>query len=74
MQFLLKKSLEEALPVEIIYQGRDSEFTKRTIVVKGINDTYIKAFCLTKRKPRIFKIDSILAVSPVRTPRRTLYA
>ncbi|WP_445505763.1 WYL domain-containing protein [Niallia sp. 03091] len=58
----LEKALRDNRPIEIIYENKNV-FTKRVILVKEINETYIKAFCLTKRQPRIFKIDSILAAS-----------
>jgi hypothetical protein len=34
----------------------------------------MKAFCFTKRQMRIFKIDSILAVSPVKVKKDRYYA
>lgn len=69
MNNLLKKSLKESVPVEIIYQ-KGKEFTKRIIVVKAINETYIKAYCYTRKQARIFKIDMVLAVYPVREKRK----
>jgi hypothetical protein len=65
MKRLLNQSLNESITVEIIYQSKDNSFSQRTIMVRDINQTYIKAFCFTKRQLRIFKIESILAVSPV---------
>lgn len=63
MNCLLNQSLDEGFPIEIIYQSKNNTFSKRLILVRAINDSYIKAFCLTKRQARIFKIDSILAVA-----------
>jgi predicted DNA-binding transcriptional regulator YafY len=74
MNYLLKYSLTNATPVEIIYQGKDNQFSKRPILVKAINETYIKAYCLTKRQPRIFKIDSIFAVAPIQKKGERYYA
>jgi predicted DNA-binding transcriptional regulator YafY len=55
--------------IEIIYQGKDHSFSKRKIIVKGINENYIKAFCLTRKQTRIFRIESILAVASVKGKR-----
>lgn len=49
MNYLLKKSLTEAIPVEIIYQSKNNEFTERTILVKAKNETYITAYCYRKK-------------------------
>ncbi|QED48172.1 hypothetical protein [Cytobacillus dafuensis] len=66
MNRLLVSAFEEGFPVEIIYCNRDNKFSKRTILVKGINENYIKAFCMTKKQARIFKLESILAVARIR--------
>jgi hypothetical protein len=74
MNYLLTRSLEESLPIEIIYQSKDKQFTKRVILVKGINKTYINAYCYYKKQARIFKIDSILAVAPIKESKKRFYA
>lgn len=74
MKTLLKRSLEESFPIEIIYQGKNNQFSKRTIVIKAINDTYINAFCLSKKQARIFRIEMILAVAPVLKKNNRFYA
>lgn len=74
MNYLLNKSLREAIPVLIIYQSKNNEFSERTILVKAINETYIKAYCYRKKQARIFRIDSILAVAPIREKRERFYA
>ncbi|MBS4191726.1 WYL domain-containing protein [Bacillus sp. FJAT-49705] len=66
MNRLLVRAYEEGFPIEIIYCNKDNEFSKRTILVKAINDSYVKAFCLTKKQARIFKTESILAVDKIR--------
>lgn len=74
MNQLLKFSKDEGTAVEIIYLSKNNLFSKRSIIVKGVNESYIKAFCLTKRQARIFKIESILAVSPIRNRKERYYA
>ncbi|PLS17429.1 hypothetical protein CVD28_12830 [Bacillus sp. M6-12] len=66
MNYLLNKSLKENIAVEIIYQSRKKEITKRTILVNALNEKYIHAYCLGKQHVRIFKVDSILAVATVK--------
>jgi len=51
--------------VEIIYLDRHGNASKRTLRLIEIQDDQLKAYCLTKRAPRIFAIDNILAVRPV---------
>jgi predicted DNA-binding transcriptional regulator YafY len=70
---LLNRSLNEKKPIEIIYQSKDNAFTKRVILVKMMNEKYIKAYCYTKKELRIFKIDSILAASSVKENRKERY-
>ena len=59
----LEKAWKENRPIEIIYVKKDDAVSQRTILVYGVTDTYIKAYCLKKKQPRIFKLDSILAAS-----------
>ncbi|MGN8842366.1 WYL domain-containing protein [Niallia sp. HCP3S3_B10] len=59
----LEKAWTEKRPIEIIYVKKDDSISQRTVLVYRVTDKYIKAFCLRKKQPRIFKVDSILAVS-----------
>lgn len=59
----LEKAWKEKRPIEIIYLKKDDSMSQRTVLVYGVTETYIKAYCLKKKQPRIFKVDSILAVS-----------
>ena len=74
MNHLLKNSLNAGIPVQIIYQSKDNAFSKRKIIVKSMNERYIKAFCLTKQQVRIFRIDAILAVGQIRKSEERYYA
>jgi predicted DNA-binding transcriptional regulator YafY len=66
MDYLLRKSLMQKEPVEIIYMYNDGTFSKRTILVKEIVENHLNAYCLMKHQPRSFKMESILAVSQVK--------
>lgn len=48
--------------VELIYLGRDNRITQRRIVVHGVSGGIVKAFCLERQAPRIFRAENILAV------------
>ncbi|KAB2331568.1 WYL domain-containing protein [Cytobacillus depressus] len=66
MNRLLARAYEEKFLVEIIYCNKDNVFSKRSILVKAVNDNYVIAYCLTKKQTRIFKLEAILAVDKIR--------
>ncbi|CAM3500230.1 hypothetical protein [Marinicrinis lubricantis] len=51
--------------IEIIYQDRKGQFTKRRIRVLRIDDVVVKAYCYAGRGPRLFYLDRILAIQPI---------
>jgi len=59
----LERAWKENKPIEIIYIKKDNSVSQRSIIVNAVNDTYINAYCLIKKQPRVFKVDSILAAS-----------
>jgi len=70
----LQRAWKEKRPIEIIYIKKDNSVSQRSIMVYGLTDTYIKAYCLEKKQPRIFKVDSILAASFKREQGELLHA
>lgn len=52
--------------IEIIYQSKSGIFTQRHIRIIEITETYIKAYCFTRRQIRIFSSIRILAMQKVR--------
>lgn len=52
--------------IRIIYLDRAGKFSKREIRVQSTRDGLVKAFCLTTGAPRVFRIENILALEPVR--------
>ena len=64
MRNLLKRSLEENRAIEIIYMSHQ-QFTKRRILVKHLKGDYIVAYCFLRKDIRTFRVQSILAASPV---------
>jgi predicted DNA-binding transcriptional regulator YafY len=53
--------------LEIIYQSKRGEFTKRNIRVIEIGDAYVKAYCYTRHMVRMFNKDGILAHQRIRS-------
>jgi len=66
MKGLLERACKERFAVEIIYIDKENKFSKRRILVKAINEKFIRAYCLTRKQARIFKINTILAVDVIR--------
>ncbi len=60
----LQRCLAANCPVELIYLDRFGRATKRTVRLREIDGDRVKAYCLTRRAPRVFVIDNILAVQP----------
>jgi predicted DNA-binding transcriptional regulator YafY len=51
--------------VEIIYQGSGRQITQRRIEIRSITGGIIKAYCLQRQAPRLFRIENILALQPL---------
>ncbi|MFH5185699.1 hypothetical protein ACHHV8_25335 [Paenibacillus sp. TAB 01] len=50
--------------IEIIYLGSDGRITQRQIEVNSVSNGIIRARCLQRNAPRIFKLENILAAQP----------
>ena len=74
MKGLFQISLEQQIPVEIIYMSSKGTITDRLIIVKGIEENYIRAYCLSKQQPRIFILANILSAAKRKTRRGVNYA
>jgi predicted DNA-binding transcriptional regulator YafY len=61
----LKRAILHQQHVQVIYLGRDGQITTRILRPLEIAGDRLKAYCLTRKAPRIFAIDNILAVEPV---------
>lgn len=64
MESILKRSLTEKTTLDMIYMRNDGLITKRSIIVRQINQSYIRAFCFNSRQAKTFTIENILAVTP----------
>jgi predicted DNA-binding transcriptional regulator YafY len=62
----LEKTLQKYIGriVEIIYTGKNHEITQRRIEVRSVSGGTVKAYCLERGAPRVFRLENILAVNP----------
>ena len=60
IEYILKKSLEENIVIQIIY-NKDENITKRNIKVKDIKENRVKAYCYLRKDIRYFKLENILS-------------
>jgi predicted DNA-binding transcriptional regulator YafY len=60
--FLLRCQLNQK-PVEIMYLSNSGEVSQRTITIRDIHDSKIKAYCHLRRTQRVFKLENILSIN-----------
>lgn len=66
MESLLRRSLRERLPITIIYESKQGQFSQRTILVLSLHEHFILAHCFKRQSLRRFSIDRILSAYPTR--------
>ncbi|WP_449622523.1 hypothetical protein [Robertmurraya sp. Marseille-Q9965] len=66
MDRLLLRSLNEQIPVEMIYISSSNLISQRKILVTHINDTTIRAYCYLRKQSRLFKIENILSIMAIK--------
>lgn len=64
MDGLLLRSIEENIPLEMIYLSDDQQISQRKLLVKEVNDEYIRAYCLLRKQVRTFRKENILSLMP----------
>jgi len=64
MNGLLLRSLEEKLPLEVIYLSEKQEISQRKMIIKEINNNTVRAYCLLRHQVRTFRLDNFLSVMP----------
>jgi predicted DNA-binding transcriptional regulator YafY len=64
MDGLFIRSIEENIPLEMIYLTDKQELSQRTLIVKEVNDEYVRAYCLLRKQMRTFKRKNILSILP----------
>ncbi|WP_134687283.1 WYL domain-containing protein [Brevibacillus migulae] len=61
----LHKYMAAAQPVELIYLDRYGQTSQRMVRLLEMKNDHVKAYCMTRRAPRYFVIENILAINPV---------
>ncbi|MFE1630734.1 WYL domain-containing protein [Brevibacillus reuszeri] len=61
----LQRAIDHQHYIQVIYLGRDGKTTIRTLRPLAVIGDHLKAYCLTRKAPRFFAIDNILAAEPV---------
>lgn len=64
MEGLFLRSIEENIPLEMIYLADNQELSQRRLIIKEVNDEYIRAYCLLRKQMRTFKRENILSIIP----------
>jgi predicted DNA-binding transcriptional regulator YafY len=59
INFYIRESLENHIPINIIYMSND-KITQRTIKVLRIEKDTIMAYCYLRKAKRLFKLENIL--------------
>ncbi|MFA4137707.1 WYL domain-containing protein [Brevibacillus sp. BD139] len=57
----LQRAISQQQCIKIIYLGKDGQMSQRTLRPLAIVGDRLKAYCLTRKAPRIFAIENILA-------------
>jgi predicted DNA-binding transcriptional regulator YafY len=63
----LQRYLASNQLVEMIYIDRNGMASKRTVRLNAITGGRVKAYCYTRRANRVFTIENILAIAPIRS-------
>ncbi|ETE99307.1 hypothetical protein [Bacillus thuringiensis] len=66
MNHLLKCSLNQKIPIELIYLNGSGDFSQRTVIVRKIYEDRVLVYCMQKQQVRMLKLANILSVDKVR--------
>ncbi|EJS72890.1 hypothetical protein [Bacillus cereus] len=66
MNHLLKYSLNQKIPIELIYLKESGDFSQRTVIVRKIYEDRILVYCMQKQQVRMLKLVNILSIDRVR--------
>ena len=67
MKYIIRKHMEEKVPLEIIYLSENGKITQRRIEVLEVYPGYIRAFCFLRRTKRTFKTENILSARLIKS-------
>lgn len=66
MRGILVRAMEDQTPIEIIYLAKDGSISQRLIRVMDMKDGQIKAYCYLRNMYRVFNLQNILSIFPVK--------
>jgi predicted DNA-binding transcriptional regulator YafY len=69
MEGIFLRSIEENIPLEMIYLSDDNQLSQRKLIVKEVNAEYIRAYCLLRKQIRTFRRQNILSIMPETIPK-----
>ncbi|MDP4161771.1 MAG: hypothetical protein Q8906_08280 [Bacillota bacterium] len=64
MNGLLQRSITDHLPVDIIYLSAAQKLSQRTLLIKEIDGSTVRAYCLLRKEMRTFRLENILSAMP----------
>jgi len=70
MKMLLLRAVETGEKLEMIYMSATGDLTQRVIKVASVNDDSVLAYCYTRRQSRMFKMNNVLSIMPLRKHHR----
>ena len=69
MEGIFLRSIEENIPLEMIYLSNDNQLSQRKLIVKEVHEEYIRAYCLLRKQIRTFRRQNILSILPETKPK-----
>jgi predicted DNA-binding transcriptional regulator YafY len=69
MEGIFLRSIEENIPLEMIYLSDDNQLSQRKLIVKEVDEEYIRAYCLLRKQIRTFRRQNILSIMPETKPK-----
>jgi predicted DNA-binding transcriptional regulator YafY len=73
MNGLFQRSMEEHIPLEMIYLSDNQQLSQRKLIVKEMNGDTIRAYCLLRKQIRTFRIENILSIFPDSNPKKWVH-
>ncbi|WML43415.1 hypothetical protein [Neobacillus sp. PS3-40] len=73
MNGLFQRSMEEHIPLEMIYLSENQQLSQRKLIVKEMNGDTIRAYCLLRKQIRTFRIENILSILPDSNPKKWVH-
>jgi predicted DNA-binding transcriptional regulator YafY len=73
MNGLFQRSIEDHLPLEMIYLSENKLLSQRKLIVKEMDGDTIRAYCLLRKQMRTFRIENILSILPDTKPENWIH-